>query len=87
MQLLIQPQYHPMPVEDQVMQIYLAVKNYLMPVQVEEVSQFADGFIKFMHSNYPEVGESIKSTKELGKEQRFRKPSLNTLSSTALLTN
>ena len=68
MQLLIQPQYHPMPVEDQVMQIYLAVKNYLMPVQVEEVSQFADGFIKFMHSNYPEVGESIKSTKELGKD-------------------
>ena len=52
----------------QVMQIYLAVKNYLMPVQVEEVSQFADGFIKFMHSNYPEVGESIKSTKELGKD-------------------
>ena len=68
MQLLIQPQYQPMPVEDQVMQIYLAVKNYLMPVQVEEVSQFADGFIKFMHSNYPEVGESIKSTKELGKD-------------------
>ena len=68
MQLLIQPQYHPMPVEDQVMQIYLAVKNYLMPVQVNEVSQFADGFIKFMHSNYPEVGESIKKTKELGKD-------------------
>ena len=68
MQLLIQPQYQPMPVEDQVMQIYLAVKNYLMPVQVAEVTQFADGFIKFMHANYPEVGESIKSTKELGKD-------------------
>ena len=67
-EILKQPQYQPMPVEDQVMQIYLAVKNYLMPVQVEEVSQFADGFIKFMHSNYPEVGESIKSTKELGKD-------------------
>ena len=65
MQLLIQPQYHPMPVEDQVMQIYLAVKNYLMPIQVSEVQQFADGFITFMHTNYPEVGESIKTTKEL----------------------
>ena len=68
MQLLIQPQYKPMAVEDQVMQIYLAVKNYLMPIQVEEVAEFADGFITFMHSNYPEVGESIKSTKELGKD-------------------
>ena len=68
MQLLIQPQYKPMAVEDQVMQIYLAVKKYLMPVQVDEVAEFADGFVTFMHSNYPEVGESIKSTKELGKD-------------------
>ena len=68
MQLLIQPQYHPMPVEDQVMQIYLAVKNYLMPIQASEVQQFADGFITFMHTNYPEVGESIKTTKELGQD-------------------
>ena len=50
------------------MQIYLAVKNYLMPIQVSEVQQFADGFITFMHTNYPEVGESIKTTKELGQD-------------------
>lgn len=68
MQLLIQPQYKPMSVEDQVLQIYLAVHDYLMPVQVKEVAAFANGFISFMHSNYPEVGESIKNTKELGKE-------------------
>ena len=75
MQLLIQSQYKPMTVEDQVMQIYLAVNNYLMPVQVKEVTQFADGFISFMHDNYPEVGESIKTTKELGKdmEEKLRR--------------
>ena len=68
MQMLIQPQYQPMPVEDQVMQIYLAVRGYLMPIQVTDVLDFEEGFTKFMHANYPEVGEHIKSTKELGKD-------------------
>ena len=66
MQMLIQPQYQPMPVEDQVMQVYVAVNNYLMPVQVEDVTEFEDQFIKFMHANYPQVGEDIKATKQLG---------------------
>jgi F-type H+-transporting ATPase subunit alpha len=68
MQMLIQPQYQPMPVEDQVMEVYLAVKDYLMPVEVKEVPEFEEGFIKFMHANYPEVGQHIKETKQLGKE-------------------
>lgn len=71
------------------MQIYLAVKNYLMPIQVEEVAEFADGFITFMHSNYPEVGESIKSTKELGRCRRkpLRKPLLNTCQAVRYFTS
>ena len=64
--MLIQPQYQPMPVEDQVIQIYAAVKGYLMPVEVEDVQAFEDQLIKFMHANYPEVGADIKKTKELG---------------------
>ena len=66
MQMLIQPQYQPMLVEDQVIQIYAAVKGYLMPVEVEDVQEFEDQLIKFMHANYPEVGADIKKTKELG---------------------
>ena len=66
MQMLIQPQYQPMPVEDQVIQIYAAVKGYLMPVEVEDVQAFEDQLFKFMHANYPEVGADIKKTKELG---------------------
>jgi F-type H+-transporting ATPase subunit alpha len=69
MQMLIQPQYQPMPVEDQVMEVYLAVRGYLMPVEVKEVPEFEDGFIKFMHANYPEVGQHIKDTKQLGDEE------------------
>ncbi|WP_302594221.1 F0F1 ATP synthase subunit alpha, partial [uncultured Megasphaera sp.] len=53
MQMLIQPQYQPMAVEDQVIQIYAAVKGYLMPIQVEDVTEFEDQLLKFMHANYP----------------------------------
>ena len=42
MQMLVQPQYQPMAVEDQVMQIYLAVKGYLMPIKVEDVAEFEE---------------------------------------------
>lgn len=68
MRMLVQPQYQPMSVEDQVMQIYLAVKGFLMPVKVEDISEFEDQFIKFMHTNYPDVGSRIKETKQLGEE-------------------
>ena len=64
--MLIQPQYQPMAVEDQVIQIYAAVKGYLMPIQVEDVTEFEDQLLKFMHANYPEVGADIKEKKELG---------------------
>lgn len=65
MQMLIQPQYLPMMVQDQVVAIYLAVKNYLDDVQLDDVISFEDGFVSFMRANYPEVGTSIKETKTL----------------------
>ena len=68
MQMLIQPQYEPMTVEDQVIQIYAAVKGYLMPVEVKEVPEFEEKLLAFMHANYPEVGQDIAATKVLSKE-------------------
>jgi len=66
MQMLIQQQYLPLPVEDQVIEIYAAVKGFLVTVQVLDVPEFEEQLIKFMHANYPEVGEEISKTKELG---------------------
>jgi F-type H+-transporting ATPase subunit alpha len=68
MQMLIQQQYLPLPVEDQVIEIYAAVKGFLVTVQVLDVPEFEEQLIKFMHANYPEVGEEISKTKELGAE-------------------
>ena len=60
MEVLKQPQYQPLPVENQVMIIYAAINNYLENVGVENVKQYEKEFLEYMTSTYPEVGRSIK---------------------------
>jgi F-type H+-transporting ATPase subunit alpha len=56
---LKQPQYHPLSVEDQIMVIFTAVKGFLVDIPVDKVVDFQDSFLKFMHSQHPEVGQHI----------------------------
>lgn len=63
--MLKQPQYKPMPVEYQVMIIYVATKKYLLDIPVEKVSDFEREFFAFIDTKYPEIPEDIKVTKEL----------------------
>ena len=39
-----------------------------LPFRGRIVPEFEEQLIKFMHANYPEVGEEISKTKELGAE-------------------
>lgn len=64
-EVLKQPQYKPMPVEYQVMIIYAATKKYLIDIPVDAILEFQSGFFEFVASKYPEIPESIQSTKEL----------------------
>jgi F-type H+-transporting ATPase subunit alpha len=61
MEVLKQPQYKPLPVENQVMIIYAAINHYLEMVGVENVKNYETEFLEYMMSTYPEVGRSIKS--------------------------
>lgn len=47
-ELLKQPQYAPMPVEDQVLSIYAAGKGYLDNIEIEKVKEFEAGLLDFM---------------------------------------
>ena len=60
MEVLKQPQYQPLPVENQVMIIFAATNNYLEDVGVENVKRYEKEFLEYMTSTYPEVGRSIK---------------------------
>ena len=68
MEVLKQPQYNPLPVEDQVMIIFAAINNYLEAVGVENVKNYEKEFLEFMASTYPEVGRSIKSEGKITEE-------------------
>ncbi|HPP74763.1 MAG TPA: F0F1 ATP synthase subunit alpha, partial [Armatimonadota bacterium] len=58
-EILKQPQYQPMPVQDQVMIIYIATNGYLDDVPLNKVREFELGFYKFMHEKYAVVGHKI----------------------------
>ena len=64
-EILKQPQYQPMPVENQVVIIYAATKKYLIDIPVEDILRFQTELFDYIDTKYPEILESIRSTKEL----------------------
>jgi F-type H+-transporting ATPase subunit alpha len=64
-EILKQPQYAPMPVEHQVMIIFAAVNGYLDDVPAADVRKFEHAFHEFMRLRHAEVGEAIRTKKQL----------------------
>nr|PZN89607.1 MAG: F0F1 ATP synthase subunit alpha [bacterium] len=67
-EVLKQPQYAPMPVEHQVMILYAVTNGYLDSVPVDQIRVWEAGFHEFMRDRYPQVGEAIRTTKDLSDE-------------------
>jgi F-type H+-transporting ATPase subunit alpha len=72
MEILKQPQYEPIPVENQVMIIYAAINRYLADVGVHNVREFEVGFYEFMGTQYPEVGAAIRESGQLSAESETK---------------
>lgn len=60
-----QPQYEPMPVENQVAIIWAVTNGLLDDVPVAKVKPFETGFLRFLGSNHPEIGQAIVTEKVL----------------------
>ncbi len=67
-EMLKQPQYKPMPVEQQVVIIYAATKRYLLDVPVDEILDFEKGLFEFVDTQYPEIFRKIREVKKLTDE-------------------
>jgi F-type H+-transporting ATPase subunit alpha len=67
-EILKQPQYEPMPVQNQVMIIYAATNGYLDDIPIEKVQEAEASFHLFMSSNHPEIGQAIVESKDLSDE-------------------
>jgi len=62
-QLLIQPQYSPMPVGEQVAILYCGVHGLMRDVPIDRVRQCQDQFLDKLRSAAPEVIETLGSGK------------------------
>ena len=64
-ELLKQPQYHPMAVVDQVMSIYAGAEGYLDDVPVKEVQRWETEFHTFMREQKTGVRDRLSREKKL----------------------
>ncbi len=67
-EVLKQPQYAPMPVEQQIMIIFAATNGYLDDVPPADVKRWEHGFHEFMRTAHAGVGDAIRTTKQLNDE-------------------
>lgn len=67
-EMLKQPQYEPMAVEYQIMIIYAATKKYLLDIPTADILTFQKALFEHVDTKYPEIPESIRSTKEISED-------------------
>jgi F-type H+-transporting ATPase subunit alpha len=64
-EILKQDQYAPIPVERQVIFIYLGVNGHLDSVPVERCREFVGGFLKYLEGRHADLLNSIRTEKDI----------------------
>jgi F-type H+-transporting ATPase subunit alpha len=67
-EVLKQPQYRPMSVEQQIMIIYAVTNGYLDEVPVARIRGWEGEFLEFVSASRPEVGRAIRTKRTLDEE-------------------
>jgi F-type H+-transporting ATPase subunit alpha len=67
-EMLKQRQYEPMSVEDQVMVLYAATRDFLDDVPVAKIREWEEAFLRHMETTQPDVGQTIAAQEALSEE-------------------
>jgi F-type H+-transporting ATPase subunit alpha len=67
-ELLKQPQYSPLPVNEQVAIIYAGINGHLDDIPVEKVNDFTKGLREYLRTSKPRYVELVKTEKKVGDE-------------------
>ncbi len=67
-EILKQPQFNPVPLWKEVAIIWAGTNGHLDDVPVAEVGRFEQEFLRFLETNYPQIGETISRDKVLSDE-------------------
>jgi F-type H+-transporting ATPase subunit alpha len=69
-EILKQPQYQPMSLEDQVIVIFAGTNGFADSVPVEKMAQWQADLIRYMDASYPEIGKDIVAKKMIADETK-----------------
>jgi F-type H+-transporting ATPase subunit alpha len=64
-ELLKQPQFSPLKMEEQACVIYAGVNGYLDPITVDRVRAFEDGLLNLLRAKHADILEDIRKTGDL----------------------
>ena len=67
-ELLKQPQYSPLAVEEQVVAIFAGVRGYLDSIEVRDIGRFEQGLLEEFHNNHSDILTNIRTEGELSDE-------------------
>jgi F-type H+-transporting ATPase subunit alpha len=67
-ELLKQPQFNPMPVEEQVASIFAGTNGFIDSVEVSAVTRYEAAMLSFLRSEHGDILKSIRDTKQLDDE-------------------
>jgi len=69
-QLLKQPQFQPMPFEEQTASIFAGTNGYLDNVATGDVSRYEQAMLAYLRSDHPQVLKAIRDSKDLGDDAK-----------------
>ncbi|SEM47298.1 ATP synthase F1 subcomplex alpha subunit [Sphingomonas gellani] len=69
-ELLKQPQFNPLPFEEQTASIFAGTNGYLDTVAVKDVTRYEAAMLSELRSNHSDVLASIRDTRDLGDEAK-----------------
>ncbi len=72
LELLKQPQYQPLLVEEQVASLYSATRGFIDEVPLENVRAFETGLLEFLHNSKADILDDIKTKKALDEDLEKR---------------
>lgn len=67
-EILKQPQYSPLQVEEQIVVIFAGVKGYLDKIKVNDVMRFEQELLSHLHSKHKEILDTIRKEEKISDE-------------------
>ncbi len=82
-EILKQPQYEPLSLENQIIEIYAGTRGYADKIPLERMRAWEGALLRYMETSHPEIGKSIHEEKRITPENEEKlKEALEAFTST-----